>query len=182
MEEKAGAVKSISGKGIPEDNCGSKGGRIMKIKKDVKPQIQNLPALKIKYTLVVPLMGIVDTLTMLSFYRNPATDGNLFAKVFFIVFAVVGAVFAYWGLMWKVTADGKAIKVCPVFSASRTVPLGELKKAVIYKKKKRDSHICYVLVDVRGEEIVKIYPIMKESSALLERIKRLGIKIEERIS
>ena len=89
MEAKAGAVKSISGKGIPEDNCGSKGGRIMKIKKDVKPQIQNLPALKIKYTLVVPLMGIVDTLTMLSFYRNPATDGNLFAKVFFIVFAVL---------------------------------------------------------------------------------------------
>ena len=40
----------------------------MKIKKDVKPQIQNLPVLKVKYTLVVPLMGIVDTLTMVSFY------------------------------------------------------------------------------------------------------------------
>ena len=61
----------------------------MKIKKDVKPQMQNLPALNIKYTLVVPLMGIVDMLTMLSFYRNPATDGNLFAKAFFIVIAVV---------------------------------------------------------------------------------------------
>ena len=42
----------------------------MKIKKDVKPQIQNLPVLKVKYTLVVPLMGIVDTLTMVSFYRS----------------------------------------------------------------------------------------------------------------
>ncbi len=154
----------------------------MKIKKDVKPQIQNLPALKVKYTLVVPLMGIVDTLTMVSFYRNSATDGNFFAKAFFIVFAVVGAVFAYWGFMWKVTADGKTVRIRPVFSASRTVPLGDLKKAVVYKKKKRDSHICYALVDVRGEEFVKIYPIMKESSALLERLKRLGIKIEERIS
>lgn len=144
--------------------------------------MQNLPALKIKYTLVVPLMGIVDMLTMLSFYRNPATDGNLFAKAFFIVIAVVGVVFAYWGFMWKVTVDGKTIKVRPAFSASKTVPFGDLKKAVVYKKKKRDSHICYALIDVRGEEIVKIYPLMKDSSTLLERLKRLGIKIEERTS
>ena len=32
----------------------------MKIKKEEKMQIEKLPTLKLKYTLVVPLMGIVD--------------------------------------------------------------------------------------------------------------------------
>ena len=49
----------------------------MKIKKEEKMQIEKLPTLKLKYTLVVPFMGIVDALTMGSFFMNPAADGKL---------------------------------------------------------------------------------------------------------
>ena len=56
----------------------------MKLKKDVKPQLSKLPRLKIKYNLMVPLIGLVDAATMFSFYRNPVSEGNLFFKVFFI--------------------------------------------------------------------------------------------------
>ena len=50
----------------------------MKIKKEEKMQIEKLPTLKLKYTLVVPFMGIVDVLTMGSFFMNPAADGSPF--------------------------------------------------------------------------------------------------------
>ena len=50
----------------------------MKIKKEEKMQIEKLPTLKLKYTLVVPFMGIVDVLTMGSFFMNPAADGKPF--------------------------------------------------------------------------------------------------------
>lgn len=154
----------------------------IKIKKDEKPQLHKLPTLKIKYTLAVPLMGILDILTMGSFFLNPATNGMPVMKVFFVICALIGAGFTYWGLMWKTTVDGKKIKVRPAFGALKELPFSDLKKAVIHKRKRNGSLICYELIDVRGDEIVKIYPLMKDSSALLDRLKRLGIKIEEKSS
>ena len=61
----------------------------IKIKKDTKPQLQNLPKLHIKYNLVVAIMGIVDILTMGSFYMNPATDGRTGLKLFFVLCALI---------------------------------------------------------------------------------------------
>lgn len=151
----------------------------MKIKKEAKPQLQKLPKLRVRYTLVVPLIGILDTFTMLSFYRNPATDGNMFMKAFYIVFALVGVVFACWGALWNATVDGKMIRVNPVIGRKKAVPFEELKKVVIHKKSKSGSLSYYELFDKDSQSIVKIYPLMKESSALLERFKRLQIKIEE---
>ena len=58
----------------------------MKIKKEEKMQIEKLPTLKLKYTLVVPFMGIVDALTMGSFFMNPAADGKLLIKAFYVGF------------------------------------------------------------------------------------------------
>ena len=151
----------------------------MKIKKDNRPQLEKLPAMKIKYNLVVPMIGLVDFLTMVSFMVNPANRGNLFLTVFFGFFAIVGAIFAYWGLMWKITADGKNIKVHPAFGSARSIPFADLKKAVVHKKDKSNSLVFYELIDVRGKQLVKIYPLMKQSGAFLERLKRLNIPIEE---
>lgn len=152
----------------------------IKIKKDGKPQLEKLPVLKIKYTLAVPLMGIVDILTMMSFYRNPVSDGRVVLKAFYLVCAIAGALFALWGLLWKTTVDGKRIRVRPVLGASKEIPFSDLKQVVIHKKEKNDSLVYYELFDVRGEGIVKIYPLMRNSSLLLERIKRLGIRTEEK--
>lgn len=152
----------------------------IKIKKDGKPQLQKLPTLNIRYTLAVPFMGVVDILTMGSFFMNPATDGMPVLKAFFVVCALIGAGFTYWGLVWKTTVDGKKIKVRPVFGASREVPFSELKKVVLHNRKRNGAFVYYELLDGHGEEIVKIYPLMKDSSVLLERMKRLGIKMEEK--
>ena len=37
----------------------------------------------------------------------------------------------------------------------------------------------YTLIDSKGQEIVKLYPTMKDSAMLLERLKRLKVRIEE---
>lgn len=152
----------------------------IKIKKDTKTQLQNLPRLHIKYNLVVPIMGIVDILTMGSFYMNPATDGRTGLKLFFVLCALIGAGFTIWGLLWRTTVDGKKIRVNSVFGAPREVPFSDLKLVEVHKKPRTGSLVYYELIDVRGKGIVKIYPLMKDSSVLLERLKRLGIKIEEK--
>lgn len=151
----------------------------MKLKKDVKPQITKLPVLKIKYNIVVPFMGLADALTMMSFFFNDVTDGNLFMKGFFAFFAAVGLGFTYWGLMWKITADGKQIRVRPAFGRSRTMDMGELKRVTVHKKEKSGSLIYYELIRNDDTGFVKVYPLMRESSALLERMKRLGIPVTE---
>lgn len=84
----------------------------IKIKKDTKPRLEDLPMLKIRYTLAIPLIGIVDILTMGSFYANPVTDGHIMLKIFYVINALIGGTFAYWGLRWKTTVDGKKIP-CP---------------------------------------------------------------------
>ena len=80
-------------------SCVNKMERIFgdEIKKEEKMQIEKLPTLKLKYTLVVPFMGIVDALTMGSFFMNPATDGKLLIKAFYVICGVAGILFALWG-------------------------------------------------------------------------------------
>ena len=151
----------------------------MKIKKEEKMQIEKLPTLKLKYTLVVPFMGIVDALTMGSFFMNPAADGKLLIKAFYVICGIAGILFALWGLLWKTTIDGKTIKVNPVIGKKKVVPFSDLKKAVVYKKKKTGSIVSYELIDKNNQSIVTIYPLMKDSSTLMERLKRLKYPVEE---
>lgn len=61
----------------------------MKIKKEEKMQIEKLPTLKLKYTFVVPFMGIVDVLTMGSFFMNPAAEGKPMMKAFYAICGLV---------------------------------------------------------------------------------------------
>mgnify|MGYP000392856094 CR=1 FL=1 len=70
----------------------------IKIKKDTMPRLEDLPVLKIRYTMAIPLIGIVDILTMGSFYANPVTDGHIMLKIFYVINALIGGTFAYWGL------------------------------------------------------------------------------------
>lgn len=151
----------------------------IKIKKEKKPQAVKLTLLNVKYTLAVPLIGLIDIMTMISFYMNPATDGNMFAKGFYIFFALVGAGFAYWAFMWKLTSDNKRIIVSPVFGAKKEAAYSDIKKVEIHKKKRNKVMVHYSLHGADGKEIVKVYPIMKNCGELLERLKRMEIKIQE---
>ena len=149
------------------------------LEKEEKMQIEKLPTLKLKYTLVVPFMGIVDVLTMGSFFMNPAADGKTFIKAFYVICGIVGLLFALWGLLWKTTIDGKTIRVNPVIGKKKVVPFTDLKKAIVYKKKKTGSIVSYELIDKNDKPIVTIYPLMKDSSTLMERLKRLKYPVEE---
>ena len=92
---------------------------------------------------------------------------------------IAGILFALWGLLWKTTIDGKTIKVNPVIGKKKVVPFSDLKKAVVYKKKKTGSIVSYELIDKNNQSIVTIYPLMKDSSTLMERLKRLKYPVEE---
>ena len=150
----------------------------MKIKKEEKKQIEKLPTLKLKYTLAVPFMGIVDVLTMGSFFMNPAADGKPLIKAFYVICGIIGALFALWGILWKTTIDGKMIRVNPVIGKKKAVPVADLKKAIVYRKK-TGSIVSYELIDKHDQPIVTIYPLMKDSSTLMDRLKRLKYPVEE---
>ena len=114
-----------------------------------------------------------------SFFMNPAADGKLLIKAFYVICGIAGILFALWGLLWKTTIDGKTIKVNPVIGKKKVVPFSDLKKAVVYKKKKTGSIVSYELIDKNNQSIVTIYPLMKDSSTLMERLKRLKYPVEE---
>ena len=100
-------------------------------------------------------------------------------KAFYAICGLVGLLFALWGLLWKTTIDGKMIRVNPVIGKKKAVPFSDLKKAVVYKKKKSGAIVSYELIDKNDQPIVTIYPLMKDSSTLMERLKRLKYPVEE---
>lgn len=150
-----------------------------KIKKFDKPKHGYMPLLKIRYNLVVPLVGIVDVLTMASFYLNPSTDGSLFLKSFFLACAMIGVGFTYWGIMWKITADNTKVRIRPAFGAAREVSYSDIRRVEIHKKKRNKALVHFSLFGRSGEELVRIYPLMRNSGDFLERLKILQIKITE---
>lgn len=150
-----------------------------KIKKFEKPKHRYLPQLNVRYSLVVPLVGLADVLTMASFYVNPATDGNIALKSFFVICALVGVGFTYWGIMWKITADNTKIRIRPAFRAPREVPYTEIRQVEVHKKKRNKALVHFSLLGRGREEFARVYPLMKNSGDLLERLKMLEVKIVE---
>ena len=111
-------------------------------------------------------------------YAGRAVHGNR-GCADYVICGIAGILFALWGLLWKTTIDGKTIKVNPVIGKKKVVPFSDLKKAVVYKKKKTGSIVSYELIDKNNQSIVTIYPLMKDSSTLMERLKRLKYPVEE---
>ena len=108
------------------------------------PRLEDLPVLKIRYTMAIPLIGIVDILTMGSFYANPVTDGHIMLKIFYVINATIGGTFAYWGAqMEDHGGQEKKIRVRPAFSAAKELPFTEIKKRCFIRKKKNGSLMYY---------------------------------------
>ena len=151
----------------------------MKIKKFDKSQSQRLKPIKVQYILAVPLLGIVDVFTMMSFFFNPSTDGMVGAKVFFVISALIGAGFAIWSWFWNVISDNKRIVVNPIIGRVKEVPYDKIKKIEVHKKKKRDQMVYYSIIGMDDNVIVKIYPMMKNSGDLFNRLSQMNIRTEE---
>lgn len=151
----------------------------IKIKKFDKPQTQKLRPIKVQYILAVPLVGVVNVFTMLSFFFNSSTDGMIGAKAFFIICALIGVGFAVWSFAWNVVSDSKRIVVNPIIGRVKEVNYDKIKKIDVHKKKKRDSMVYYTIIGMDDKEIVKIYPIMSNSGDLFNRLSQMNIKVEE---
>ena len=149
-----------------------------KIKKELKPQ-QKLTPLDVKYLFAVPFIGIVDIFTMISFYNKMPAEGMLGAKIFYIFFALVGAGFAYCTFMWKLTSDNKGVKVRPVLGTKKEFTYNDIKTVEVHRKKRNNSLSFYTLHDAEGNILVKLYPIMNNSSEFMGRLSRIGIKMTE---
>lgn len=151
----------------------------IKIKKEKKVQNVKLQPMDVKYTLAVPLIGLVGMMMMISLYMNPAMAVYTFIKVLYIFCALTGAAFAYWAFAWKLTSDNKRITINPVFGSKKEAAYTDIKSVEIHKKKRNKTTVYYILFLANGKEFVKIYPYMKNSGELLERLKRFDIKIQE---
>lgn len=152
----------------------------IKIKKDNRTQTQKFKTIEVKYLLAVPLLGIVEFFTMLSFYFDPNVQGMVGAKIFAAFFALVGLGFTYWGYMWKIIADNKHVTVRPVFGTTKEVVYGDIKKIIVNKKKKRkDSMRYYAIITNNDTQLVRVYTIMKNSGELYNRLTLLGVPTEE---
>lgn len=151
----------------------------MKIKRDVKPQFKDMPSLKVRYNFFIPFIGLVDMVTMAGFYIQQPDGVMPASKVFFALSGLIGLIFTVWSLLWNMKVDGKYIYVNSVIVPKKKIPFSNLKKAVVHRHKKNGNIVFFELVDKNNELIVKIYPLMKDSSLLLERLKRLNYPVEE---
>jgi len=149
-----------------------------KIKKFAN-KVQKLKPMKVQYSLIVPLLGIVELAMMLKFFFDSSTDGMIGAKVFFIVCALIGAGFTIWSFLWNVVSDNDKIVVKPFIGRVKEVNYDKIKKVDVHKKKKRDNMVYYSVIDMNDKVIVKIYPIMTNSGELLTRFKLVNVKLEE---
>ncbi len=151
----------------------------IKIKKDDRGQGQKLKPLTVKYLFAIPLVGIMNIIAMFSYFINPSTDGILWAKALFLIAAMAGVVFTYWGFAWNLVSAGRRVIVNPVFGKSREITYENIKKIVVLKKKKRDSMAHFTIIDRNDAEFVRVYPLMKNSGDFFTRLKQMNIPIEE---
>ena len=108
----------------------------IKIKKDTKPRLEDLPMLKIRYTLAIPLIGIVDILTMGSFYANPVTDGHIMLKIFYVINALIGGTFLTGGSDGRPRWTGKRSVSARPSVPQRSCRLRRSKKRCFIRKRK----------------------------------------------
>ena len=152
----------------------------VKIKKEpqVKATVSTEEDLKSRLTLAVPCMGIILMAVMGTYASSPIIAGNTKAVTVFWAIAAVGAIYSFCMYMWKLTAGPKGITVRSLVSGERTVLYDNIKKVEV-KKMSNGDIFSYTIIKKNDRKFVRMYPVMTNCGALLERLKRLGVKIVE---
>lgn len=149
-----------------------------KIKKEqpVKAVVSTDEDLKSKLTLAVPAMGIILMAVMGTYASSPVVAGNAKAVAVFWAIAAVGVVYAFCMYGWKLTADAKGLRVVRI-GGERSVLYGDIKKVEVTKI--GGELAWYTIIKKNDRKFVRMYPIMTNCGALLERLRKLGIKVVE---
>lgn len=152
----------------------------VKIKKE--PQVKTIVSteedLKSRLTLAVPCMGIILMAVMGTYASSPLIAGNTKAVTVFWAIAAVGVVYSFCMYMWKLTAGPKGITVRSMVSGERTILYDNIKRVEV-KKMANGDILCYTLIRKNDKKFLRMYPVMTNCGALLERLRRLGVKIVE---
>lgn len=149
----------------------------VKVKKQVKAVVSAEPDLQSKYTLAVPSMGLIVMATMGTYATGPLAAGNKNAMIVFVALAILGVAFSFCTYMWKATADARGIKVHSILKGERVLFYSNMKKVEV--RKMNDTIISYTIINIENKRFLKMYLVMTNCGALLERLRKLGIKIVE---
>ena len=147
-----------------------------KLKKETKMTISKEEKLISRLTLAIPAMGVIVMATMGTYISSPLIAGNQKAVIAFSALAVLGVVFSFCAYCWQLKADEKGVTVHTVFG-DKTVFYDNIKKIEIHLI--AGTFTSYSLKLKNDKTFVKVYPVMTNSIELLERLKRLGIKVVE---
>ena len=147
-----------------------------KIKKEVKLTTSKEEKLISRLTPAIPVMGLIVMATMGTYISSPLVKGNNKALIIFAAVALLGLLFAFSTYCWQLKADEKGVTVHTVFG-DKTVFYDNIKKVEIHLV--AGTFSSYSLKLKNDKDFVKVYPIMTNSIQLLERLKRLGIKVVE---
>ncbi len=150
----------------------------VKIKKEVKAP-QRMKHLEVKYNVAVPLLGIANTASMIYYLFVTPAEVGMGWRVMFVLSALAGIGFAYWGFNWKIISDSKQITIKPLFGAVKNVNYSDIKQIEVHKKKYSDHVSFYLIQGESGQTFVKVYSLMTNCGELLTRLDRLGIKLIE---
>ena len=149
-----------------------------KIKKEtqVKAIVSTEEAIRCKWTLAVPAMGIILLAVMGTYASSPIVAGNANAIAAFWAIGALGALYAFCMYGWKLTADTKGLRLVKI-GGEKSVLYSDIKKVEVTKI---GSEIAwYVIINKNDRKFVKVYPVMSNCGALLERLRKLGIKVIE---
>ncbi len=149
----------------------------VKIKKDVKTTVSTDPDIKTKYTLAVPCVGLVIAATMGTYVTSPLISGNRNALYVFVALAGLGCLFAAATYIWTMTADSKGVKVHTLLSGDRVILYDKIKKVEVSRWK--GGFVSYKIIRMNDKVFVNAKPMMTHNGEMLERFKKLGVKIVE---
>lgn len=148
-----------------------------KIKKEVKATVSTDADILSKYTLAIPAMGIIVLATMGTYASSPVVAANRKALLIFVAIALLGVVYAFGTYIWRLKADARGISEHHLLKGDRTVYYDNIKRVEIHKI--AGTFLYYSLILKNDKTFVRVYPVMTNSIEILERLRKLGIKIVE---
>lgn len=152
----------------------------VKIKKEAKGKVtvSTEEDLVSKLTLAVPSMGLILMAVMGTYASSPIVAGNSAAVTVLWAIAALGVAYSFCMYMWKLTAGPKGITVRALPGGERTILYDNIKRVEV--KKINGEIAWYTLIKKNDRKFLRMYPVMTNCRALLERLGRLGIKIVEK--
>lgn len=150
----------------------------MKVKKEAKMTVSAEPELQAKFTLAVPSMGLIIMATMGTYMSSPLVASNRKASMVFLALAVLGVFFAFCTYVWRLTAGEKGVTVNAVPGGERKILYDDIKRVEV--RRLNGIILSCSLIRKNDKVFVRVYPVMTNCGAFLERLRRLGVKIVEK--